>query len=84
LTNNGPDPWFGDFASAAFEFPKRVGGALDDLVPLVLRLKVRGVNGARTLGITALQANAKIIVPSDKDLVNVIGEMAGLVPLKKS
>jgi regulator of protease activity HflC (stomatin/prohibitin superfamily) len=32
---------------------------------------------------TALQANAKIIVPSDKDLVNVIGEMAGLVPLKK-
>ncbi len=32
---------------------------------------------------TALQANAKIIVPSDKDLVNVIGEMAGLVPLKR-
>lgn len=32
---------------------------------------------------TALQANAKIIVPSDKDLVNVIGEMAGIVPLKK-
>ncbi len=32
---------------------------------------------------TALQGNAKIIVPSDKDLVNVIGEMAGLVPLKK-
>jgi len=32
---------------------------------------------------TALQNNAKIIVPSDKDLVNVIGEMAGLVPLKR-
>jgi len=32
---------------------------------------------------TALQGNAKIIVPSDKDLVNVIGEMAGIVPLKK-
>jgi regulator of protease activity HflC (stomatin/prohibitin superfamily) len=32
---------------------------------------------------TALQANAKIIVPSDKDLVNVIGEMAGIIPLKK-
>jgi regulator of protease activity HflC (stomatin/prohibitin superfamily) len=32
---------------------------------------------------TALQGNAKIIVPSDKDLVNVIGEMAGLVPLKR-
>lgn len=32
---------------------------------------------------TALQANAKIIVPSDKDLVNVIGDMAGIVPLKK-
>jgi len=32
---------------------------------------------------TALQSNAKIIVPSDKDLVNVIGEMAGLVPLKR-
>jgi regulator of protease activity HflC (stomatin/prohibitin superfamily) len=32
---------------------------------------------------TSLQGNAKIIVPSDKDLVNVIGEMAGIVPLKK-
>ena len=33
---------------------------------------------------TALQGNAKIIVPSDKDLVNVIGDMAGIVPLKRS
>ncbi len=32
---------------------------------------------------TALQGNAKIVVPSDKDLVNVIGDMAGIVPLKK-
>ncbi|MCM8791090.1 MAG: SPFH/Band 7/PHB domain protein [Candidatus Omnitrophica bacterium] len=32
---------------------------------------------------TALQNNAKIVVPSDCDLVNVIGEMAGVVPLKK-
>ncbi|MCG8431607.1 MAG: SPFH/Band 7/PHB domain protein [Candidatus Omnitrophica bacterium] len=32
----------------------------------------------------ALKQNAKIIVPSDKDLVNVIGEMAGVVPLKRS
>jgi regulator of protease activity HflC (stomatin/prohibitin superfamily) len=32
---------------------------------------------------TALAGNAKIIVPSDKDLVNVIGEMAGIVPLKR-
>ncbi len=32
---------------------------------------------------TSLQANAKIIVPSDKDLVNVIGDMAGVAPLKK-
>jgi regulator of protease activity HflC (stomatin/prohibitin superfamily) len=32
---------------------------------------------------TALSTNAKIIVPSDKDLVNVIGEMAGIVPLKR-
>jgi len=32
---------------------------------------------------TALQGNAKIIVPSDKDLVNVIGDMAGIVPLRK-
>jgi regulator of protease activity HflC (stomatin/prohibitin superfamily) len=32
---------------------------------------------------TSLQGNAKIIVPSDKDLVNVVGEMAGIVPLKK-
>jgi regulator of protease activity HflC (stomatin/prohibitin superfamily) len=33
---------------------------------------------------TALQNNTKIIVPSDRDIVNVIGEMAGIVPLKKS
>jgi regulator of protease activity HflC (stomatin/prohibitin superfamily) len=32
---------------------------------------------------TALKDNAKIIVPSDKDLVNVIGDMAGIVPLRK-
>jgi regulator of protease activity HflC (stomatin/prohibitin superfamily) len=32
---------------------------------------------------TALQSNSKIIVPSDKDLVNVIGEMAGIIPLKR-
>jgi regulator of protease activity HflC (stomatin/prohibitin superfamily) len=32
---------------------------------------------------TSLQSNAKIIVPSDKDLVNVIGDMAGVAPLKK-
>ena len=32
---------------------------------------------------TALQSNAKIIVPSDRDLVNVIGDMAGIVPLKR-
>lgn len=32
---------------------------------------------------TALESNAKIIVPSDKDLVNVIGEMAGVLPIKK-
>lgn len=32
---------------------------------------------------TALEDNAKIIVPSDKDLINVIGEMAGVLPIKK-
>jgi regulator of protease activity HflC (stomatin/prohibitin superfamily) len=33
---------------------------------------------------TALQNNTKIIVPSDRDIVNVIGEMAGILPIKKS
>jgi regulator of protease activity HflC (stomatin/prohibitin superfamily) len=32
----------------------------------------------------ALQNNTKIIVPSDRDIVNVIGEMAGILPLKKA
>lgn len=32
---------------------------------------------------TSLAGNAKIIVPSDKDLVNVIGDMAGIVPLPR-
>ena len=31
---------------------------------------------------TSLRQNAKIIVPSDTELVNVIGELAGLVPVK--
>ena len=31
----------------------------------------------------ALQNNAKIVVPSGSDLVNVIGEMAGVLPLTK-
>ena len=32
----------------------------------------------------ALAENAKIVVPSDSDLVNVIGEMAGVLPLDRS
>lgn len=32
----------------------------------------------------ALSNNAKIIVPSDKELINVIGEMAGVLPIRKS
>jgi len=31
----------------------------------------------------SLKNNAKIVVPSDSDLVNVIGEMAGILPLEK-
>jgi len=31
----------------------------------------------------ALKNNAKIVVPSDSDLVNVIGEMAGVLPMEK-
>jgi len=31
----------------------------------------------------ALRDNTKIIVPSDSELVNVIGEMAGITPIKK-
>jgi len=33
---------------------------------------------------TALQNNAKIVVPSDAELVNVIGELAGVLPMKKT
>jgi regulator of protease activity HflC (stomatin/prohibitin superfamily) len=32
---------------------------------------------------TAMGTNSKIIVPSDKDLVNVIGDMAGIVPIPR-
>jgi regulator of protease activity HflC (stomatin/prohibitin superfamily) len=32
---------------------------------------------------TALENNTKIIVPADAELVNVVGEMAGIVPIKK-
>ncbi len=33
---------------------------------------------------SALKMNAKIVVPTGSDLVNVIGEMAGILPLKAS
>jgi regulator of protease activity HflC (stomatin/prohibitin superfamily) len=32
---------------------------------------------------SALEENAKIVVPTGSELVNIIGEMAGVVPLKK-
>ena len=32
---------------------------------------------------TALEDNAKIVLPSDSELVNVIGELAGVMPLKR-
>jgi regulator of protease activity HflC (stomatin/prohibitin superfamily) len=32
---------------------------------------------------TSLSSNAKIVLPTDKDLINVIGEMAGVVPVIK-
>jgi regulator of protease activity HflC (stomatin/prohibitin superfamily) len=31
----------------------------------------------------ALQNNAKIVVPTDTELVNVIGELAGVLPIRK-
>lgn len=31
----------------------------------------------------ALGENAKVIVPANTDLVNVIGELAGILPLKR-
>ncbi|MFX0185916.1 MAG: hypothetical protein ACFE95_22760 [Candidatus Hodarchaeota archaeon] len=30
----------------------------------------------------SLQTNAKIVVPSDSNLINVVGEMAGILPIK--
>ncbi len=33
---------------------------------------------------TALQTNSKIVVPTGSELVNVIGEMAGVAPIKKA
>ena len=32
---------------------------------------------------TALEDNTKIIVPSDSDLVNVVGDLAGVLPIKR-
>ncbi len=33
---------------------------------------------------TSLQQNAKIVIPTGSDLVNIIGEMAGIIPLEKN
>jgi regulator of protease activity HflC (stomatin/prohibitin superfamily) len=32
---------------------------------------------------TAMKNNAKIVVPANSELINVIGEMAGIIPLSK-
>jgi hypothetical protein len=40
------------------------------MLPIPIRLVMSGLN-------------AKIIVPSDSDLENIIGDMAGIVPLVK-
>jgi hypothetical protein len=32
---------------------------------------------------SALKSNAKIVVPSGSDLVNVIGDLAGITPIPK-
>ncbi len=32
---------------------------------------------------TALQNNAKIVIPSETELINVIGEMSGVLPIEK-
>jgi hypothetical protein len=32
---------------------------------------------------SALENNAKIVIPTGSELVNIIGEMAGVVPLNK-
>lgn len=32
---------------------------------------------------TALERNAKIVIPAGSDLVNIVGEMAGIIPLKR-
>jgi hypothetical protein len=31
----------------------------------------------------ALKNNAKIVIPSDTQLINVIGEMSGVIPIEK-
>ena len=33
---------------------------------------------------TALKDNAKIVVPTGSDLVNVLGEMSGVIPMRKA
>ncbi|QOW11810.1 SPFH/Band 7/PHB domain protein [Kaistella flava (ex Peng et al. 2021)] len=33
---------------------------------------------------TSLQSNSKIVVPTGSELVNIIGEMAGVIPIKKT
>jgi hypothetical protein len=32
---------------------------------------------------TALSANTKIVIPANTDLVNIIGDMAGILPLTR-
>ena len=33
---------------------------------------------------TALEGNTKVVVPANAELINIVGEMAGIIPVKKS
>lgn len=49
----------------------------------VKRAKIKEAEGEAEAIETSLEKNPKIVIPTGSDLVNVIGEMAGILPLEK-
>ena len=63
-----------------------IGRAIEDLTATFGTRYPKGAEYLQRLEAVekSLKDNAKIVVPANTELVNVIGEMAGILPIKRS
>ena len=62
-------------------FSPAIGAVLMSLSTIVVAVNAQLLKKLETLEAT-LKTNTKIVIPSGAELVNVIGDMAGVIPLR--